>query len=130
MSFTAQLVVQEEPYVINNFSWSLGQGTDTLGRPEARVHGGELHVEVDSQSDDTLHHWALDNTKKLEGQLLIIESDSEAVRCTIEFKDAFCTGLRKNFDGSGSSKGMTMSLSLSADKLVSGEVKVDNEWPA
>lgn len=130
MSFKAHLVVQEQPYVINNFSWSLGQSTDTLGRPEARVQGGELHVEVDSQPDDTLHHWALDNTKKLEGELLILESDSEAVRRTIKFQDAFCTGLRKNFDGSGSSKGMAMSLTLSADKLVSDEVKVDNEWPA
>ena len=130
MSFKAELLVQEQSYNVNSFSWSIDQNTDALGRPEARVRGGQLHVELDSRPDDMLHHWALDNTTKLKGKLVIFESKSQSVRKTIEFQDAFCIGLRKSFDGSGSTRGMTMSLTLSADKLISGEVTIDNEWPA
>lgn len=129
MSFKAQLLVEEQTYEVNRFSWSIGQNTDALGRPDARVQGGQLHVELDSQPDDLLHHWALDNTKKLEGKLLVFESDILSVRKTVEFRDAFCVGLHKSFDGSGSSRSMTMSLTLSADKLICGEVTIDNAWP-
>jgi hypothetical protein len=129
MSFKAQLIVEEQTYEVNRFSWSIDQNTDALSRPDARVQGGQLYVELDSQPDDLLHHWALDNTKKLEGKLMVFESDSMSVRKTIEFRDAFCVGLRKSFDGSASTSNMTMSLTLSADKLVCGEVTIDNEWP-
>lgn len=130
MSFKAQLLVEEQTYEVNRFSWSISQNTDALSRPDARVQGGQLYVELDSQPDDLLHHWALDDTKKLEGKLLVFESDSLSVRKTVAFRDAFCVGLHKSFDGSGSSKSMTMSLTLSADQLSCGEVTIDNEWPA
>lgn len=129
MSFKAQLLIEEQSYDVNRFSWSIGQNTDVLGRPEARVHGGQLYVELDSQPADLLHHWALDDTKKLEGKLLVFEADRMSVRKTVAFHDAFCVGLHKSFDGSGSAKGMTMSLTLSADKLICGEITIDNAWP-
>lgn len=130
MSFKAQLLVQNETYTVNRFHWDISQNTDVIGRPDARVQGGQLHVELDSRPDDMLQHWAADDTKKIEGKLVIFESDSPAVRKTITFHDAFCIGLSKNFDGSGSSNGMTMTLLLSADQLVYGEVTIKNEWPA
>jgi hypothetical protein len=129
MSFKAELVVQGETYVVRRFNWGISQNTDTLSRPDARVQGGQLQVELDSQPDDMLHFWALDHNKKIKGELLIMEADSRAVRKTIKFEDAYCVGLRKQFDGSGSTQSMTMTLDLSAKKLTCGQVTIDNEWP-
>jgi hypothetical protein len=80
---------------------------------------------------ELLHHWAFDDTKKLSGQLLVYADDQRgAIRKTIRFTDAYCVGMRKQFDGSASHVGMTMTLSLSADQVTSGTVTRHNHWPA
>lgn len=129
MSFTATLVVQGESFNVRRFSWEVSQGTDAINRPDALVRGGQLSIELDSEPSDLLHFWALDDTKQFGGKLQVLESDSRAVRKTIEFVDAYCTGLSKHFDGSGSTQSMTMTLSLSADKLLCGEMTIHNDWP-
>ena len=129
MSFAAELLVQGESFSVRRFSWGVSQNTDALNRPDALVQGGQLHIELDSQPSDTLHFWALDNTKRLGGKLQVFEADSRSVRKTIEFVDAYCVGLSKHFDGTGSVNGMIMTLALSADKLTCGEMTIHNEWP-
>jgi hypothetical protein len=129
MSFEATLLVQGESFNVRRFSWGLHQRTDAINRPEAHVQGGKLQIELDSQPSDLLHFWALDDNKKLGGTLQIFESDSRSVRKTIEFKNAYCTGLAKRFDGSGSTADMIMTLTLSADQLICGEMTIQNNWP-
>ena len=66
----------------------------------------------------------------MSGELAVFAADDPFVRRkTITFTNAYCVGLSKLFDGSASAQGMTMTLSLSADKLQSGEVTLDNHWP-
>lgn len=130
MSFSAAFIVNGKSYVVRRFSWGLRQQTDVVGRPDARVQGGQLQVELDSEADETLHHWALDDTKKMSGRLVVAAADNAAMpRKTIEFTDAYCVGLSKLFDGSASAQGMTMTLILSANTIRSGEVTLDNKWP-
>jgi len=131
MSFEAALVLSSsEQYTVRRFSWSLRQSTDAVGRPEAQVRGGQLQVELDSVPDELLHHWALDDTKKLSGKLVVYtDNQAGAVRKTIEFTDAYCIGLSKSFDGSASAIGMTMVLTLSAEEISSGTVTLKNHWP-
>jgi hypothetical protein len=132
MSFSAKLFIDGSgtDYVVRRFSWSLRQQTDVVGRPDARVQGGQLVVEIDSVPDELVHHWALDDTKKMSGRLVVAAADDASVaRKTIVFTDAYCIGLSKLFDGSASTQPMTMTLTLSADKLQSGAVVLDNQWP-
>ncbi len=130
MSFNAVFTVNDKEYSVLRFSWSLEQNTDQVGRPNARVQGGQLQVELDSEPDEVLHHWAMDDTKKLNGELVVSADDSRySRRKTILFEEAYCVGLSKQFDGSASKRGMTMRLTLSANKLSCGEVKLDNKWP-
>ncbi|UOQ74812.1 type VI secretion system tube protein TssD [Hymenobacter cellulosilyticus] len=129
MSFHAELNLEGRTYVVRRFGWSIGQGTDAVGRPEAKVQGGRLQVELDSQPDDLLHHWALDDTKKMNGSISVFHSDVRAVRKTIAFEEAFCVGLRKEFSAAKNAQNMTMSLSLSANRLKIGSVEIDNKWP-
>ena len=131
MSFSAALIVDSKNYTVRRFSWGVRQNTDVVGRPDARVQGGQLQVELDSEADEMLHHWALDDTKKMSGELVVFADNNRySRRKTIRFEDAYCIGLSKRFDGSASDQGMTMTLSLSANRLSSGEVTLDNHWPA
>ena len=131
MAFSAKLFIDgAADYVVRSFSWSLRQQTDLVGRPDARVQGGQLLIEVDSVPDELMHHWALDDTKKMSGRLVVASADDASVaRKTIIFTDAYCIGLSKLFDGSASTQPMTMTLTLSADKIKSGGVELDNQWP-
>ena len=131
MSFSAALIVNNKQYSVRRFSWGVQQNTDMVGRPDARVQGGELRVELDSEPDEVLHHWALDDVKKMSGEVVVFAADNRlSRRKTIRFEDAYCVGLGKQFDGSASERGMTMTLTLSANRLSSGEVTLDNKWPA
>lgn len=131
MSFSAALIVNNKQYSVRRFSWGVQQNTDVVGRPDARVQGGQLQVELDSEPDETLHHWALDDTKKMSGELAVFSADNRlSRRKTIRFEEAYCVSLGKQFDGSASEVGMTMTLTLSANRLSSGEVTLDNKWPA
>lgn len=131
MSFSAALIVNSKSYPVRRFIWGLQQNTDVVGRPDARVQGGQLQIEMDSEADETLHHWALDDTKKMDGELVVFAADNRfSRRKTIAFQDAYCIGLGKRFDGSSSGQGMTMTLTLSANRLHVGEVELDNNWPA
>lgn len=131
MSFSAVFIVNNKEYSVRSFRWGVQQNTDVVGRPEARVQGGQLQVELDSEPDELLHHWALDDTKKMSGELVVLAANTRASRRkTIQFQDAYCVGLSKLFDGSASEQGMTMTLTISANKLICGEVKLDNKWPA
>lgn len=131
MSFSAALIVNNKQYSVRRFSWGVQQNTDIVGRPDARVQGGQFQVELDSEPDEVLHHWALDDTKKMSGEIVVFAADNRlARRKTIRFEEAYCVGLGKQFDGSASETGMTMTLTLSANRLSNGEVTLDNKWPA
>ena len=131
MSFSAALIVNKKQYSVRRFGWGVRQNTDQVGRPDARVQGGQLQIELDSEPDEALHHWALDDVKKLSGELVVFAANNRfSRRKTITFQDAYCVGMSKQFDGSASEQGMTMALTLSANKLSCGEVTLDNKWPA
>ncbi len=131
MAFSAKLFIDDGgDYVVRSFSWSLRQHTDLLGRPDARVQGGQLLVEIDSVPDEAMHRWALEDKKQMSGRLVVASADDASVaRKTIIFTEAYCVGLRKLFDGSASAQSMTMALTLSANKIKSGDVELNNKWP-
>lgn len=129
MPFSAKLFIDNEPHVVQSFNWGMHQNTDAIGRPDALVQGGQLQVEITSQYSETLHNWALDNTKKMSGSLVVYGGDGVSSYRTIKFKEAYCVGLAKNFDGSSSDQGMIMLLTISANQLSADTVDVDNKWP-
>ena len=129
MSFYAQLLVQEEVFTVSQVSWSLDQATDVLGRPDAQVRGGTVEIELAAQPSEVLHFWATDDTKRFDGVLTFFEADRAAVRDRLAFFEAHCVRLSKHFQDANASRGMTMRLTLSANKLRFGEVEIHNNWP-
>lgn len=129
MSFSAYLIVESETFTVRDFHWVIKQQTDELGRPGARVEGGTIDITLDSRPNETLHFWAIDDTKRFDGVLNVLEEDSQGIRDQLKFFGAHCIGLKKQFQDSHSARGMLMHLTLSADKLQYGEVTIDNNWP-
>ena len=129
MSFHAQLVVQNEIFTIQQFSWAISQQADALGRPAARVQGGTLVLELEAQPSEVLHFWATDDTKRYNGVVNVFEADSEIVRDKLEFFDAHCVRLSKQLQPGSTTGSMVMQLTLSANKLQFGETEIHNHWP-
>lgn len=129
MSFKAELVIQGHTFAVQQFHWVIGQRTDELGRPDARVHGGTLEIELAAQPSELLEHWALSDTQRLDGAVHVMEPDSPTVRDKVKFWGAHCVGFQKNFQDAHAVGGMTMRLSLSANKLQCNEMEIDNHWP-
>ena len=129
MSFSANLVIENETFAVRSFHWAIKQQTDDLGRPAARVEGGTIDITLDSQPNEKLHYWAIDDTKRFDGVLNVLEEDSQAIRDQLTFVGAHCIGLSKQFQDTNSLQGMTMHLTLSAAELHYGEVLIDNKWP-
>ncbi len=107
----------------------MSQQTDELGRPDARVHGGTVELELDSQPNELLEHWALHDTKRLDGLVQVLAADQQAVQNELRFFGACCVGLTKHYQDAHSQRGMTMDLRLSANRLQYGEAELDNRWP-
>lgn len=80
MSFNAQLIVQDEVFSVRQFTWTVSQQPDVLGRPDARVQGGTVEIELDAQPDAALHFWATDDTKRFDGVVNVFEADRATVR--------------------------------------------------
>jgi hypothetical protein len=129
MSFSAYLVVENETFAVRSFHWAIKQQTDELGRPAARVEGGTIDITLDSQPNEKLHFWAISDTKHFDGVLNVLDDDTQAIRDQLTFFGAHCIGISKQFQYINSLRGMTMHLTLSADKLHYGEVEIDNKWP-
>jgi|GEM_PF-1917832 len=129
MAFKAQLLLENESFTVWAFTWAISQPTDALGRPSTRAQGGTMQLELDSQSNALLEFWALDDTKRLDGVVSVFEESGVGVRDKIEFFDAQCTLLRKQYhDDAHSARGGTMLLELSANKLQYAEVTLTNDW--
>lgn len=129
MSFSASLLIEGETFTVRHFQWAISQQTDELGRPAARVQGGTIAITLDSQPSEVLEHWALDDTKRFDGVLHVLEADSYAIRDQLKFFGAHCVGLAKQFQDAGATQGMAMHLTLSADKLQFAEAELANNWP-
>ncbi|GAB3637093.1 hypothetical protein GCM10027422_26830 [Hymenobacter arcticus] len=76
-----------------------------------------------------MHNWAIDDTKRYNGVVSVLEADSETVRDKLAFFDAQCVHLGKHLQPGSSAGSMTMRLTLSANKLQFGEAEVHNHWP-
>lgn len=129
MSFHAQLLIQNEIFTLRQFSWAIDQQADALGRPSARTQGGTLELVLDAQPSAVLHAWATHDTQRFNGVIQVLEADSEAVRDHVAFFEAHCVLLSKQFQADHAAGGMTMHLTLSANKLQLGETELHNHWP-
>ncbi|MBC8153833.1 MAG: hypothetical protein H7Z72_13070, partial [Bacteroidetes bacterium] len=49
---------------------------------------------------------------------------------TLDFTNAYCVGLRQNFDGTANSASLTTTITVSPEKIAVSYMKLDNQWPA
>ncbi|MFD2520227.1 type VI secretion system tube protein TssD [Emticicia soli] len=111
-------------------NFSFNQSIDEKGRPSSKVHGGTIRVTIVATDNTALVGWMLDPYKKDSGQIVYNRIDQESTLKEIKFEDAYCVEYTENFDARGgdSNAAFTITLTISANKIVVGGASLDNKW--
>ncbi len=121
--------LEGKTYLLNRLSLEISQAVDSVGRPSSSTKGGKIRLEMDSVDDDTITDWMVNAHKKLNGKVVFYKIDEASKLKELKFEDAYCVEMLEKFDGTSSSEGMTMQLTISAEKLSIGSVEISNDWP-
>jgi hypothetical protein len=112
-------------------SYNFNQSTDDKGRPSSVVQGGTVNVTIIATAESKpLISWMLDPYKQDSGSITFKRADQDSMLKDIQFEEAYCVGYTEVFDGRGDSSdaSMTLSLTISANKLTVNGAKLDNKW--
>lgn len=128
--FTAAGISESE---VQTCFFELKRAVDSKGRPSAVTQGGIINVEIaSSQDDNALAEWMTNSYKEADGTIKFIDAD-EATLKTVEFQKARCIGYAERFDkfpqlNQPERPAMTLSLTISAEKITVSGATHDNNW--
>ena len=111
-------------------SFSFTQSIDDKGRPSSKVHGGVIRVTIVADENTSLVSWMLDPYKKESGSITYKRIDQDSMMKDVQFEEAYCVEYTEDFDARGGAKdaSMTLSLTISANKITVGGATLDNKW--
>lgn len=113
-----------------NCTFSFNQSIDDKGRPSSKVHGGVIRVTIVADENTSLVSWMLDPYKKDSGKITYKRIDQDSTMKEVSFEDAYCVEYTENFDARGGNMdtSMTLTLTISADKITVGGATLNNNW--
>lgn len=117
--------VDGKSHPVQGFSYSLRQLTDHTGQPASEVQGGEIHITLESTSENEFLEWMCDSFMRKDGKITIMKSEEEGKLKEFNFKNAFVTDFSESFGESGNG---SISFSLSAKEISMGNATHINEW--
>ena len=111
-------------------SYSFDQAIDDKGRPSSKVQGGTIKVTIVATDSSALTSWMLDPYKRESGKVEFKRIDQDSALKEISFEEAYCVSYSENFDarGSDTNTSMTLSLTISANKINANGAVLDNKW--
>ncbi len=120
---------KDKQFDVVNFSFNFNQGLNADGRPNASVHGGQIHVTVFCKKDTSIRDWMHDSGGKLDGNITVYESvDGDTTMKKLEFKKGYCIHLAESYTSGPSG---TQTFTIAADEiLLDGTSMVQNDWEA
>jgi hypothetical protein len=128
MAFRADLNIDGKEYRLLHCSYALQRSVDATGRPSSEVKGGVIHFEIESTEDTSLWDLMIAQFKSLDGSIVFKKRDEDAKMKELKFETAYVVDLSENFDSVGDNP-MSLSFTLSAQKLTLGSETHENEWP-
>jgi hypothetical protein len=117
--------VDGKKHPVQSFSYSLRQLTDHTGQPASEVQGGEIHITLESTSENEFLEWMCDSFMRKDGTVTIMKSEEEGKLKEFNFKNAFVIDFSESFGESGNG---SISFSLSAQEISMGNATHINEW--
>lgn len=113
--------------------YQLNRPIDQKGRPAGVTQGGTITVELVSNKDTSpLAEWITDPFKEGDGSIEFYDAVRQQVKM-VQFNNARCVGYSERFDRipnpmTPNRPAMTMTLTISAEKIMIGDAEHDNNW--
>lgn len=135
MAIQAKLTIDGgSVYNIIDCNYEFLQSVDDTGKPVSRPQGGLITFITPTTSDDDLffYKWMFNKTEVQSGTLsfTVYSNDNKPYYKTVEFKNAYCIGLKDSFNRSDSNL-MCTTVTISAQIINIGKLDqavFNNEW--
>ena len=129
MSFKAEMNIDgiDKTYRILSCSYNLNRPTGPSGKPQTLIHGGIVHVSVETSGDTILSDWMFSPKNNTNGTIKFYKETEDGVAKTMELTNVILVDYSESFSSEGSMP-MMASLSLTAEKIKIGQGEHENEW--
>ncbi|MEO6720593.1 MAG: type VI secretion system tube protein TssD [Ferruginibacter sp.] len=130
MSFKARLKMGSLDNVeVIACNYSMHRDVNEKGRPASHVYGGTVDLVINSTDDTSVIESMVNNQHKpIDGTITFFKDDEDAKMKELAFEKGYVVRFAETFDTVGA-KAMTISFTVSAEKLKIGGAEHKNEWP-
>lgn len=116
-----------EKYDVLYCHYSLDKGITREGDVRTSARIGDIRVALPMLPTGELLSWALDKTKKYNGEITIHDAHEESLD-KIYFEEARCVGFRLHYRPSDTGSSVITLLTINAQKVTVGDVQYKNPW--
>jgi len=109
-------------------SYSLNRDVDGSGKPSGAVRGGLIQIEIESTKDISFNEWMVEQFTAKNGKVVFKNIDANTSMKELTWENGYIVQLAESFDIVGENS-MTLSFTVSAEKLKMGSATHDNRWP-
>lgn len=116
----------KDSYELEKCSYSFLQSTDTNGKPQTEVRGGNIHLTYGGLPQPDLLRWMLGSTKYEDGAIVVCDDNDEPLE-KVFFEQATCVGLEIEYVQNGKNY-IQAKVILQARKIRVSETTLENRW--
>lgn len=131
MALQGQININGRTYGIVECEYEFSQIVDDTGKPTTRTKGGIITFVMPATCDDDqfFYKWMFDKTLVYSGsfKFCVFSNDNQKRYKTVEFTNAYCVGLKDNFNDKDS-KLMYSKVTLSAEVIRVGTGFLDSAF--
>lgn len=109
-------------------SYSLNRDVDASGKPSGAVRGGLINIQIESTKDVSLNEWMVEQFTAKNGKVAFKNIDANTTMKELTWEHGYIVQLSESFDIVGENS-MTISFTVSAEKIKIGAATHDNRWP-
>ena len=128
MATIARLTLDNQQMTVLEHDLSLHQNVDNQARISSVVHGGMIHLVVESSQDNrSIYDWASSNDMVKDGEIVFKRSETANPMRKIVFKNAHCVRYRERYVALDEDM-MTIVFSIAAEEIISDGTSFKNRW--
>jgi hypothetical protein len=109
-------------------SYALNRDVDASGKPSGAVRGGLINIQIESTKDVSLNEWMVEQFTAKNGKVTFKNIDANTSMKELTWENGYVVQLNESFDIVGENS-MTISFTVSAEKIKIGSASHDNRWP-
>ncbi len=127
MAFNGYIEIDSKQFRMLQWNLHINQQTDQTGRPVSNPQGGLITITLESTGDLDFLEWVTSPDMVKSGRITFQRRDNTSSLKTFEFKNAYCINYDEDYLDEGSQP-MTFSITISANELKCGSVKLSKSW--